>query len=195
MQHFLLKRADGSVAIMVADDDTTCEAEIAKWSPEMQAEIIGHEPLELTAVPTDRYFRNAWTHVAASRAVGKVAVDMVKAREIHRDVLRRSRKPLLEAADVDYIKADEAADEPRKAEVRAYKQALRDVPQDPRIDAAQTPRNSRPSCRMRCYERARISSPIAISAATSRARLRIRTATGGPGAPASGTGWPRPSSR
>ena len=26
-----------------------------------------------------------------------------------------------------------------KAEIRAYKQALRDVPQDPRIDAAQTP--------------------------------------------------------
>ena len=139
MQHFLLKRADGGVSIMVADDDTICEAEIAKWSPEMQAEIVGHELLELEALPQDRYFRNAWTHVAASRAVGKVTVDMVKAREIRREVLRRSRKPLLEAADVDYIKADEAADEPRKAEVRAYKQALRDVPQDPRIDAAQTP--------------------------------------------------------
>ena len=139
MQHFLLKRADGGVSIMVAEDDTTCEAEIAKWSPEMQAEIVGHEPLKLEAVPQDRYFRNAWTHVVPGRAVGQVEVDMDKARDIHRDVLRRQRAPLLAEADVGYVKADEAGDEPKKAEVRAYKQALRDVPQDPRIDAAQTP--------------------------------------------------------
>ena len=140
MQHFLLKRADGCVSIMVADDDTTCEPKIAKWSPEMQAEI-------------------SWPRIARARslAAGPLLPQRLDARcdesscrqghgrygEGARDTPRgaasASRKPLLDAADVDYIKADEAADEPRKAEVRAYKQALRDVPQDPRIDAAQTP--------------------------------------------------------
>ena len=139
MQQFLIKKADGSVAIMIAIDDTTCDDEIAKWHPDDQAKIIGWEVLELEAVPIDRYFRNAWTHVAAARAVGRVEVDMDKARNIHCDVLRRQRAPLLAAADVDYVKADEVGDEPKKAEIRAYKQALRDVPADPRIEAAQTP--------------------------------------------------------
>ena len=141
-QHFLIKRKDGSVWVMIGADDVEIDpdVEIAKWPPEQQAEIIGHESLDYASVNAmDRYFRNAWTHVVTGRAVGRVVVDMTKAREIHRDVLRRARKPLLEAADVDYIKADEAADEPKKAEIRARKQALRDVPQDPRIDAAQTP--------------------------------------------------------
>ena len=76
MQHFLIKRADGSVAIMVADDDTTCEAEIAKWSPEMQAEIVGHEPLELdsradrtaTSATPGRMLRRA-ERLARSRSI------------------------------------------------------------------------------------------------------------------------------
>ena len=140
MAHHLVKRSDGSVAIMITTSaDIDPDAEIAKWHPDTQAQVIGHEPLDLASVPQDRYFRNAWTHVVPGRAVGQVEVDMVKARDIHRDVLRRARAPLLAEADVDYVKADEAGDEPKKAEVRAYKQALRDVPQDPRIDAAQTP--------------------------------------------------------
>ena len=139
MQHFMIKRADGGVSIMTAEDDTTCEAEIAKWHPDWQAEVVGYEVIVPEAVPQDRYFRNAWTHDVPAKSANKIEVDMAKARDIHRDVLRRQRKPLLDAADIDYIKADESGDEPRKTEVRAYKQALRDVPQDPRIDAAQTP--------------------------------------------------------
>ena len=92
MQHFLIKRADGSV----------CDHDRATMTPHamlksqngrqsMQAEIIGHESLDYASVNAmDRYFRNAWTHVVTGRAVGKVVVDMTKAREIHRDVLRRS---------------------------------------------------------------------------------------------------------
>ena len=49
------------------------------------------------------------------------------------------RAPLFGEADVDYLKADEAGDGAAEASVRSYKQALRDVPQDPRIDAAETP--------------------------------------------------------
>ena len=140
MRHFLIKKVDGSVGVMITtSDDVDPNTEIAKWHPDDQAKVTGWEVLELEAVPTDRYFRNAWTHVATARNAGHIAVDMDKAREIHRDVLRRQRAPLLASADVDYVKADEAEDVAKKAEIRAYKQALRDVPADPRIDAAQTP--------------------------------------------------------
>ena len=140
MQHLLLKCADGSVIIMVADDGVECEAEIAKCHPDVQATIIGHEVLDYEATHAmDRYFRNAWTHVTKTKSVGQVAIDMEKAREIHRETLRTARAPLLVAADVEYMRADEAGDEPRKADVRAYKQDLRDVTADPRIAAAKTP--------------------------------------------------------
>lgn len=85
---------------------------------------------------TDRTFRNAWKDAPGR---GKPDVDMPKAREIHRERLRRLRTPLLEQLDADYMRADESGDQQEKRRVAAQKQALRDVPADPRIDAAQTP--------------------------------------------------------
>lgn len=84
-------------------------------------------------IPSDRTFRNAW------KSNGGVEVDMPKAREIHKDALRRLRDPLLEALDVEYQRADEAKDQVRKDEIAEEKQALRDVTDDPAIDAATTP--------------------------------------------------------
>jgi hypothetical protein len=87
----------------------------------------------IDAVPTDRAFRDAWTF--DGRSFGH---DMVKAREIHRDRLRVQRAPLLVALDVAYARADEAGDVAAKAKIAADKQALRDVTDNPAIDAAQT---------------------------------------------------------
>ena len=85
--------------------------------------------------PSDRTFRNAWR----LDGDGAVEVDMDKAREIHREKLRGIRKPLLEALDVEYQRADEAGNTAEKKRVAAKKQALRDVTADPAIDAASTP--------------------------------------------------------
>src|SRR5262245_3316550 len=141
MPHYLIDRTDGSVAIMIIDDadDFDPADEIAKWGAEAQAAVVGYEPIELSAIPQDRYFRNAWKRAGRS----KVGIDMPKAREIHRNVLRRMREPLLARADVDYMRADEDGDVGAKGAVRARKQALRNVPQDPRIDAAKTPEQLR----------------------------------------------------
>lgn len=84
----------------------------------------------------DRYFRGAWKD-APGRT--KPDVDMPKAREIHRQQLRRLRAPLLEQLDTEYLQADEAGDQPAKVRVAARKRALRDVTADPAIDAAETP--------------------------------------------------------
>jgi hypothetical protein len=68
-----------------------------------------------------------------------ITVDMTKAREIKRDMIRAERKPLLEKLDVEFMRAQEAGDTALQQEIAAKKQALRDATVDPVIDAATTP--------------------------------------------------------
>ena len=83
-------------------------------------------------VPADRTFRGAWQFNGAA-----VEIDMDVAKAIHKDNLRAERKPLLDALDVDYMKALETGGD--AAAVAAQKQVLRDVTNDARIVAATTP--------------------------------------------------------
>ena len=61
-------------------------------------------------------------------------VDMAKAREIHKDKIRVARKPLLEALDVEFQKAQETG--ASTTDIVAKKNALRDAPADSGIAAA-----------------------------------------------------------
>lgn len=63
---------------------------------------------------------------------------MPTAREIHRDKLRRARAPHLESLDVAYLRAGEENDTLTQREIAAKKKALRDVTDDPAIEAATT---------------------------------------------------------
>jgi hypothetical protein len=92
-------------------------------------------PNDIVDETTDRTFRNAWKDDGSNRP----GHDMAKARNIHRENLRRLRAPLLESLDHDYMRADEAGDQREKRRVAQLKQSLRDVTADPAIDAAQTP--------------------------------------------------------
>lgn len=83
-------------------------------------------------VPADRTFRGAWQFNGAA-----VEIDMDAAKAIHKDNLRAARKPLLDALDVDYMKALETGGD--AAAVATQKQVLRDVTNDARIAAATTP--------------------------------------------------------
>ena len=83
-------------------------------------------------VPSDRTFRGAWQFNGAA-----VEVDMVAAKDIHKDNLRRERAPRLAELDVAYMKALEAGS--GAADIAAQKQILRDITDDARIDAATTP--------------------------------------------------------
>jgi hypothetical protein len=78
-----------------------------------------------------------------------ITIDMDKAREIQRGAIRAMREPLFADLDRAFTRAQgrvSALDGPRKTEaeatmraIEAQRQALRDAPADPRIDAAQTP--------------------------------------------------------
>ena len=56
-----------------------------------------------------------------------IAVNIPKAKELQKERFRQVRKPLLEALDIDYQRADEAGDASKKTEIATKKQALRDV--------------------------------------------------------------------
>ena len=68
-----------------------------------------------------------------------IKVNMNKAVEIKKDMIRAERAPKLEALDVAFMRAVEAGDTAKQAEIAAKKQALRDATDDPVINSAQTP--------------------------------------------------------
>ena len=68
-----------------------------------------------------------------------ISVNMTKAKEIKKDMVRAERETLFEKLDVAYMRAQEAGDTTRMQEVAAKKQALRDATEDSVILDAQTP--------------------------------------------------------
>ena len=56
-----------------------------------------------------------------------IGVNIPKAKELQKERFRQVRKPLLDALDIDYQRADEAGDASKKTEIATKKQALRDV--------------------------------------------------------------------
>ena len=72
-------------------------------------------------VPSDRNFRGAWVLNGSV-----ISEDLKKAREIFADKVREARKPLIEALDTDFMKAQETGAD--TAAIVTSKQALRDAP-------------------------------------------------------------------
>lgn len=71
-------------------------------------------------VPSNRDFRGAW-----SLSGNVISEDLTKAKEIFKDKIRETRKPLLEALDVDFTRAQETSAD--TTQIVANKQALRDA--------------------------------------------------------------------
>ncbi len=85
-------------------------------------------------IPAERTFRGAWE---ADADAGVISVDMDAAKDIWRDKIRQARIEPLAALDTMFMKAQETGADTTK--IVSYKQALRDAPSDPAIDAATTP--------------------------------------------------------
>ena len=89
---------------------------------------------DLVTKPANRDFRDAWVLNGTV-----IEVDMVKARDTHRDRLRAARADEFAINDIainDAILEDDAAG---KTAAIARRDELRDVPSDPAIEAATTP--------------------------------------------------------
>ena len=97
--------------------------------------LIGETEYETSeyTIPDERTFREAWDKTGETA----ITVDMAAAREIWRQKIRNARVPEFEKLDAEYMKALETSSD--TTAIVAKKQALRDAPADPAIDAATTP--------------------------------------------------------
>ena len=84
-------------------------------------------------MPAEKAFRDAWTVVDD----GPITINLEKAKDVCRDKIMRDRASILEDLDTQYIRALERGDD--VSEIVAQKQALRDAPALPSIDAVTEP--------------------------------------------------------
>lgn len=68
-----------------------------------------------------------------------IKVNMNKALEIKKDMIRAERNPKLAELDLEFMKAVEQNDAAKQADISAKKQALREATNDPALSAAVTP--------------------------------------------------------
>jgi len=141
MKKIIYTRPDGGLSVVHPVINTLGEAEgfteadaLARALAKLPADAINPQVVEPTVIPTDRTFRNGWSHGG-----NKVDHDLPKCREILKDKLRADRVPKLAALDMAYMRADEMGDTAEKRSIAAQKQVLRDVTSNPAIEAAQTP--------------------------------------------------------
>jgi hypothetical protein len=111
----------GQVAVVIPTGDVN---DAIKDVPE------GVEYKIVDSVDIDNDYFNAYEFDTETDA----KVNIEKAKAIHIDKFRAARAPKLAKLDIDFMKAVEANDEAKKAEIIAAKQALRDVTLTPLPD-------------------------------------------------------------
>ncbi len=142
LRKIIYTRADGGLSVVHPvrnthpEPETMTDAQIEQraWD-RLPPDAINPRYVNAAEVPTDRYFREAWTHSDA----GSIVVDMPKAVAIQQDKLRELRAPLLDALDIQFMKALEVSDKAAQAAIVEQKQQLRDVTADQSLTDAKTP--------------------------------------------------------
>lgn len=132
MKTYIFKREDGHIAIFYMRDGANIDECVRKFSQTAftPTEVV---PADEVALPERNEYRNAWVF-----GDGKVETSIDKAREVHKDILRRQRAPLLEKLDVDISRALAQGKQQEVARLEAERQRLRDVTAKPEIAAAKT---------------------------------------------------------
>ena len=85
--------------------------------------------IEEDDIPKNTFFERAWKIVD-----GKIEMDITRAREVHRENIRRARLGKLMELDIEFQRALETSAD--TSAIVAKKNALRDAPADSAIDAA-----------------------------------------------------------
>ncbi len=84
-------------------------------------------------LPKHRIYRAAWKDTGTA-----IDHDMDRARAHHRKMIRHLRRPAMDKLDGEWMKAVAKNDATTARAIDEKRQALRDAPADPRIDAAKT---------------------------------------------------------
>ena len=114
MPFIIYPQPNGQVAVIIPTGDVSdCIKDVP---PNTEYAIV--ESLE----NVDNDYFNGFIY-----ADGEAVAEIAKCKNIHLDKFRAARAPMLAALDIDYSRADESGDAPKKAEIATKKQALRDV--------------------------------------------------------------------
>ena len=90
---------------------------------------LSYHIVEDSEIPKNTFFERAWKIVD-----GKIEMDITRAREVHRENIRRARLGKLMELDIEFQRALETSAD--TSAIVAKKKALRDAPSDSAIDAA-----------------------------------------------------------
>lgn len=121
-------RPDGGVSIVIPAEaarmeDESEDAFLARIvASNVPADASDVRIVDAADIPSDRTFRNAWIFDGSA-----IDCDMVKAKDITKERLRGERKPLLEAQDILFMKAQESG--ASTTAIVAEKNRLRDITQ------------------------------------------------------------------
>lgn len=122
----------GKLAVIYPVDES---ADIREMMKSHHSNIELWTIVDKSAIPEDRYFRDAWKLDADS-----VAIDMPKARAIHMDNIRAARREPLENLDLAYQRADEEDNSAMKQKIVANKKLLRDLPTTVDLNSISSPK-------------------------------------------------------
>ena len=125
----IYQNSEGGVSVIIPTGELSIEEVAAKDVPAG----VAYEIVEDDAIPSDRYFRNAWVANGAA-----VEVDLDQAKSIGHDIRRQQRaeefKPYDEVIMKQIPGVDATAAEEARQEIRDKYAAVQDA-----IDAAATP--------------------------------------------------------
>lgn len=140
MKKIIYTKPDGGLAVVHPVRNTHPQPEklsdeeiVKRAMKDVPSNATDVKIVEEDVIPKDRTFRDAWRFCPQNGC----RVDMPAAKEIHRQMLRDLRTPILNKLDVEFMRALELG-QPTDSIV-AKKQTLRDVTKDPAIDSARTP--------------------------------------------------------
>ena len=128
MTRIIFQNESGGVSVIIPTGELPIEEVAAKDVPEG----VAYEIVEDDAIPSDRFFRNAWVANGAA-----VDVDLDKAKDIGHDIRRTQREAEFAPFDAIIMKqipgADNAAAEEARQAIRFKYALIQDV-----IEAAET---------------------------------------------------------
>jgi len=124
---------NNKLAVMHISPNVSLERAIQDVPSGKQYKIV--ETLEI-----DNNYFDAYDFDAEVGAV----VNISKAKEVHLNKFRAARNPKLQKLDIDFMKAVEAGDTAKQAEIAAQKQSLRDVTSTPLPDTLEGIKNTWP---------------------------------------------------
>jgi hypothetical protein len=131
-QRIVYETGEGGVAVLIPAPE--CGLSIEEIAQKDVPSLTAYEVVDASVIPSDRTFRGAW-----SKQGSAVTIDMPKARDIKRNIVRAEREAELARLDVEFMRALESGNVGEQNRIKAEKQRYRDAPAHPKIEQAATP--------------------------------------------------------